>query len=74
MLESFGSAFQYKAENGLNVARLAPIVHSQSLRGLPVPTKKLDPTNWSNPYPQPGQAGNPHPFTGTYPHVKRAPK
>lgn len=74
MLANFGASFESKAEDGLNTVRLAPIINSGSVRNMPLPVEGLDPTHWSNPYPKPGQAGNPAPFTGPYPRVERTPR
>lgn len=74
MLANFGASFETRSEEGLHVVRLAPIVDSASLRGYPVPVEKVDPTHWTNPYPKPGQAGQPVPFQGEYPRVERAPR
>lgn len=74
MLESFGSTFENYSENGLHTVRLAPIINQQAVRNIPLPTAMLDPTNWNNPYPRPGSAGNPAPFGGQYPRVQQAPR
>lgn len=74
MLASFGASFETRSENGLHVARLAPIVNSSSFRGYPLETQELDPTHWTNPYPKAGEAGAPKPFEGEYPRVERAPR
>jgi phospholipid/cholesterol/gamma-HCH transport system substrate-binding protein len=74
MLESFGSTFENYSENGLHTVRLAPILDQQAVRNIPLPTSTLDPTNWHNPYPQPGSADKPAPFGGPYPQVQKAPR
>jgi phospholipid/cholesterol/gamma-HCH transport system substrate-binding protein len=74
MLESFGSTFENYSENGLHTVRLAPILNQQAVRNIPLPTSTLDPTNWHNPYPQPGSADKPAPFGGPYPQVQKAPR
>lgn len=73
MTASFGASMDMVVENGVRPLRLAPIFNSSSVRGLPL-SNALDPMHWNNPYPDPGQAGNPQPFTGEYPRVERAPK
>lgn len=75
MISSFGASFERKSENGLNVARLAPIVNQEAVRGIPFPLPQLPvPNIFSNPYPLPDRADQPAPFTGTYPRVQRADK
>ncbi|MBN9735650.1 MULTISPECIES: MlaD family protein [unclassified Pseudonocardia] len=73
MIANFAASFQYRSENGLHVARLAPILNSSAVRGQPLNTEGLDPTIWTNPYPLPGEADRPTPFGGQYPRVERAP-
>lgn len=74
MLESCGSTFENRSENGLHTVRLAPILNQQAVRNIPLPTATLDPTNWNNPYPRPGDAGDVGPFGGAYPRLERAPR
>jgi phospholipid/cholesterol/gamma-HCH transport system substrate-binding protein len=74
MLASFAASMQTNTENGVNAVRLAPVINSQSLRGVPVKTAGIDPTNWNNPYAIPGQAGRQAPFSGPYPRLERAPR
>jgi phospholipid/cholesterol/gamma-HCH transport system substrate-binding protein len=50
------------------LARFAFISNEQSQRGLPYDSNKIVPRE--NPYPAPGTAENPRPFTGEYPHVE----
>lgn len=73
MFANFGASMDVQVENGVRPVRLAPIFNSGSIRGNPLPLN-MDPTHWNNPYPEPGQAGNPAPFRGEYPRVERAPK
>jgi phospholipid/cholesterol/gamma-HCH transport system substrate-binding protein len=72
MTANFGGSMDVVAEDGVRPIRLAPIFNTGSVRGVPFPLS-LDPTHWNNPYPKPGQAGNPAPFTGAYPRVERDP-
>lgn len=72
MFANFGASFAFKAEDGLNAVRLAPIFNEASVRGYPVPF--LLPHHWTNPYPDAGAAGDPAPFKGKYPHVEREPR
>lgn len=53
--------------------RIFPVLNEQSLKGLPLPLNHgiLDK---SNAYPEPGEATNPGPFEGSYPHVERDPR
>lgn len=73
MAASFGASMDLVDHNGVRPIRLAPIFDSASFRGVPAEVT-LDPTHWTNPYPEPGQAGNPKPFDGDYPRVERSPK
>lgn len=53
--------------------RIFPVLNEQSLKGVPVPLNHgfLDK---SNAYPKPGEATDPGPFEGKYPHVERDPR
>ncbi|GAA5129787.1 MlaD family protein [Haloechinothrix salitolerans] len=73
MFANFGAAMDLTLPNGIRPVRLAAIFDSASVRGNPLSIKQ-DPLNWTNPYPAPGEAGNPRPFRGEYPKVERAPK
>lgn len=74
VLPNFGSSFDLLMENGVRAVRLAPIFNQGSLRNIPTPLiDQLDPTNWANPYPKPGSAEHPEPYTGKYPRVEREP-
>lgn len=73
MFANFGASFEVRDDNGLNPVRLAMVYNAGSVRGNPVPLG-FDPTHWANPYPAPGQAGDPAPFRGEYPRVERGPK
>ncbi|AJE87260.1 virulence factor Mce family protein [Streptomyces albus] len=56
------------------ILRLLPVLSGQMVTGLPITTNK-GPFNQRNPYPAPGGAQDPNPFTGEYPRVeKEAPK
>jgi len=70
MFANFGASMDLRAENGVRPVRLAAIFNTASVRGFPLPLT-FDPTHWNNPYPAPGQVGNPKPFKGTYPRVER---
>lgn len=72
MFANFGASFGFKAEDGLNAVRLAPIFNENSVRGYPVPF--MLPNHWTNAYPNPGTAADPAPFKGSYPHVEREPR
>ncbi|MBA0126496.1 MCE family protein [Haloechinothrix sp. YIM 98757] len=56
------------APNGW-LARLQPLFNEKSLRGLPLDTNEI--VDRKNPYPAPGSAEDPGPFTGEYPRVER---
>ncbi|SNR94708.1 phospholipid/cholesterol/gamma-HCH transport system substrate-binding protein [Haloechinothrix alba] len=73
MFASFGAALDLQLDNGIRPLRMAPIFNSNAIRGNPLSTK-ADPLTWTNPYPAPGQVGNPQPYRGEYPRVERAPK
>lgn len=70
MFGSFGASMDVAMENGVQPIRLAPVFNAASVRGNPA-SLTVDPTTWLNPYPAPGQAGNPAPFRGDYPQVRR---
>ena len=69
MFANFGASMDVVSENGVRPIRVAPIFNTRSLAGNPLPLK-FDPLHWNNPYPAPGQAGNPSPFKGSYPQVR----
>ncbi|MFA6576782.1 MAG: MCE family protein, partial [Nocardioides sp.] len=68
---NFGASFDEPIENGVQPVRLAPIFNEYSVRNNPLNLQTLNPLHWNNPYPAPGQAGNPEPYQGTYPQVDR---
>ncbi|MFB9729512.1 MlaD family protein [Haloechinothrix salitolerans] len=69
---NFGSSFDLLMDNGVRAVRLTPIFNQGSLRNIPFTAlSELDPTTWANPYPKPGSAASPEPFTGKYPRVER---
>jgi len=70
---NFGAAMDLQLPNGIRPVRLAMIFGEDSLAGKPVPLN-LNPFNWTNPYPSPGQANDPAPFEGPYPRLSREPK
>lgn len=51
-------------------ARILSIANEQSLRNSPIDTNVGSLDKW-NPYPAPGQAADPGPFTGEYPKIRR---
>ena len=67
---NFGGAFDIPLENGVAPARLATIFNEYSVRGNPLDLKTINPLHWNNPYPAPGQAGDPSPFKGKAPRVE----
>ena len=73
MFANFGASMNQLLPNGLSPLRLSATVSQNTLRGNPVKLPGLG-LNWINPYPKPGTAGDPQPFTGTYPRVTRDPK
>ena len=73
LFANFGASMDMRVENGIRPIRLGAILNSGSVRGVPV-QHSLDPRHWTNPYPRPGQAGNPEPWSGRYPRVERAPR
>ncbi|AIJ21307.1 virulence factor Mce family protein [Amycolatopsis methanolica 239] len=73
MFASFGASMDLVTENGIRPIRLGTVFDSGTLRNYPVPLT-LDPTHWNNAYPAPGKAGDPAPYTGTYPQVQREPR
>lgn len=74
MFANFGATFETQEPNGIRPIRLAAILNPGSIRGNPVPLDALESQFWNNPYPAPGQAGDPAPYRGEYPRVERAPK
>lgn len=74
MFANFAGILSQKAEDGVRPARLYPVVNSGSVRGNPLSILELDPTHWTNPYPAPGSAGDPEPYSGKYPRVECVPK
>ncbi len=74
MFANFGASMDVKVENGLRPVRLAAVLNSASVRGVPLDLSGVDPLYWDNPYPAPGQAANVEPWRGEYPRVERAPK
>jgi len=73
LFANWGATFEVKDSNGINPIRLGAVFNAAGVRGNPVPLG-FDPTHWVNPYPGPGQAGDPAPFQGEYPRVEREPK
>jgi len=73
MLASFGASMDHMSGDGVRPVRLAAIFGPGSVRGVPI---RVDPKAlyWTNPYPQPGRAGTPGPWRGTYPQLHRAPE
>lgn len=55
-----------------NAIRLFMVFNEQSVKGLPL-TTELGPLKKNNPFPAPGQAADPGPFTGPYPRVEQDP-
>lgn len=53
--------------------RLMMVYNEHSLRGKPVSTEEIGPLRKNNPYPRPGQAKDPAPFSGKYHRVERDP-
>ncbi|MGW6356372.1 MlaD family protein [Streptomyces sp. NPDC055092] len=73
MFVNWGASLSTGDEDG-TMLRLLPVLNRQVATGLPLTTNK-GPFKQRNPYPAPGQAQNPAPFTGEYPRVeKEAPK
>jgi len=66
---NFGSSFDRPVENGVRAVRLAPIFSEYSVRNIPLDLTKINPLHWNNPYPAPGQVGDPKPYRDKYPHV-----
>lgn len=73
LFASFGGSFDTVAEDGTMPIRLTAMGEGPAtVRGIPITLPTL--TEWNNPYPKPGMAGKPAPFSGSYPHVQRAPR
>ncbi|WP_435769045.1 MlaD family protein [Nocardioides sp. SYSU DS0651] len=68
---NFGASFDGRVENGVRPVRLTPVFSEYSLRNIPIDLQQINPLHWNNPYPAPGQAGDPAKYEGTYPRVER---
>lgn len=68
---NFGASFDGRVENGVRPVRLTPVFSEYSLRNIPIDLQEINPLHWNNPYPSPGQAGDPAKYKGTYPRVER---
>lgn len=68
---NFGASFDGRVENGVRPVRLTPVFSEYSVRNIPIDLQSINPLHWNNPYPAPGQAGDPRKYDGTYPRVER---
>ena len=76
LFASFGASFDTLAEDGIRPIRLTATGEGVgTFRGNPLQYSQLNnTTTWFNPYPAPGTAGAPAPFSGSYPQVERDPQ
>jgi len=76
LFANFGGSFDTLAEDGIRPIRLTATGEGLgSFRGNPLQYAQLNnTTTWFNPYPAPGTADAPAPFSGGYPKVERAPQ
>ncbi|WP_020497548.1 MlaD family protein [Sciscionella marina] len=69
-LTAFFTNFGQSLNTDSGVLKVGLIANEKSAPGLPL-TTQLPLFNRNNPYPGPGSAVDPAPFTGKYPHIKQ---
>lgn len=71
LFATFGASFDKVAEDGIMPIRLTASAEGvDTVRNIPVDLSGTKLT-WNNPYPAPGAADDPQPWTGEYPRVER---